>query len=89
MTLDAAGNRIDICEGLTLTVTTPAIAPVLNSYVSLTGDVGLNNKGTYDFYYQISTPIPVGGSLKITLPSQITFATTFELQFTGNVNIKP
>jgi len=88
VTTDAAGNYINIVEDLTLTVNTPATAPVQSSYVSLGGDVGLNGLGTYDFYYQISTPIPAGGSLKLTLPRQVRYNTIFELRFKGQINIK-
>lgn len=60
-------------DGLVLTMQTPATAAPLNSYVSLIGNHGLGELGTYEFYYQISNPIPANGSLHVILPPTVTY----------------
>lgn len=40
-----------MAQNLNLTITDANAAPLLNSYVSLNGNVGLNELGTYDFYF--------------------------------------
>jgi len=58
-----------------------AVAPLLTSYVSLNGAVGLNELGTYDFYFQTELPIPKRGSIIITLPDEISYEYISQLKY--------
>lgn len=86
ITTDAQGNYIDVCKDLSLTMDEPAIAPVLNSYVHLNGAVGLNELGTYDFYFETQLPIPMKGSMIITIPDQVSYQYISQLKFVPLVN---
>ena len=57
-TADGDGNLIDQCSGLTLTLSNMATFTTSSpSYVSLTGDSGMGQKGTYQFYMQVQTNV--------------------------------
>lgn len=73
---------------MTLTLKNVAEAPRLNSYVALTGKNGLSEAGTYKFYFQTSLPIPPKGTIKLTLPSEITYAYISTVKYTGSINTK-
>lgn len=68
MTADSSGDGIEECSGLEISIMNPG---ELNSAtrVQIQSNAIVNEKGTYFFLIIPTDPVPVGGWIKVVLPS--------------------
>lgn len=71
-TLSADGYKINTCSGLTLTIQSAFTQTnQATSTISLISDTAPGRDGTYVFTFETTLPIPEGGSLQLTIPSEV------------------
>ena len=69
-TADADGNFIEKCSGLSLILQSVGTLST-DSYVKITGNKIVNLLGTYWFYIKVTNPVPIGGWIRIVMPSEV------------------
>eukprot|EP00347_Sterkiella_histriomuscorum_P015240 403357777 len=74
-TTDTNLNVIEQCSGLSLTMTSVGQLSS-DSLVRVINTVEINALGTYLFIIKITNPLPVGGWIRVILPSEVTASTT-------------
>ena len=75
--MDTDGNYINKCTGLSLSLSSAYTQTSLgDSSVTLTGDTAPGRDGTYQFSFETTLPIPIGGSLQLVLPTEIDLPTS-------------
>ncbi len=70
-TADTLGNLIENCTGLTLSLVNPGTLNFLSS-VTLQGNTGINQMGTYSFNFKLGNPMPALGWIRIIFPTDVT-----------------
>lgn len=70
-TADNLGNLIENCTGLSLSLVNPGSLNALSS-VTLQGNTGINQMGTYSFNFKLGNPMPAMGWIRIVFPSDVT-----------------
>jgi hypothetical protein len=70
-TADKNGNLIETCSGLSLFLQNVGSLNSMSS-VTLKGSTGINEMGTYNFFFKLGNPIPAGGWVRVVFPSDLT-----------------
>lgn len=70
-TADNLGNLIENCTGLSLSLVNPGSLNALSS-VTLQGNTGINQMGTYSFNFKLGNPMPALGWIRIVFPPDVT-----------------